>query len=110
MCYSLDEEVECDVICCQITAIISNSLLKEKYLPPTWSISYWELIIGADLRLSLIIHRVTVKWDTKKQMYFLELITWKLHRKELKICSGPTLKIYHSEYIVAVLSLVPLSL
>ncbi len=35
-------------------------------LPPTWFIDMWTQITGDDLRLSLIIRRVTVKWETAK--------------------------------------------
>ncbi len=40
-----------------------------------------------DLRLLLIIRRVTVKWETDKAC-FLQIKTWKWYQKAKKICSG----------------------
>jgi hypothetical protein len=69
MYYSWDE-AKCDVNCYKFTAIVSHSLLSEKYLPPAWSVGKRELITDADLRLSLIILRVTVNWETAKTYLF----------------------------------------
>ncbi len=40
-----------------------------------------------DLRLLLIIRRVTVKWETPKAGIF-RIKTWKWHQNSVKICSG----------------------
>ncbi len=45
-----------------------------------------------NLQLFLIIHRVTVEWETAQSCFF-QFKTWKWHQKALKLCSGnPNLK------------------
>ncbi len=85
--YSPDEEIDRDVTCRMIAAIFLSLLRSELYSPLVSSIGKWSLITGADLRLLLIIRRVTASWETAAAWFFKSK-SWKLTLKSLKICSG----------------------
>ncbi len=51
------------------------------------SISKWSLITVVDLRLLLIIRRVTASWETAAAWFFKSK-SWNLTLKSLKICSS----------------------
>jgi hypothetical protein len=97
VCYSSDEELEHDVTCVMIFAIFqtffdhnSTSHLLGLSASEQWSpvvMCGCNYHLQSDLRLLLIIHRVTVKWETAKA-YFFRIKTWKWHQKGTKICSG----------------------
>jgi len=57
--YCPDEEIDRDVTCRMIAAIFSCLLRSEQYSPLVSSIGKWSLITVFDLRLLLIIRRVT---------------------------------------------------
>ncbi len=85
--YSPDEEIDLDVTCRIIAAIFSSFLRSELYSPLASSVSKWSLITGADLRLLLVIRRVTASWETA-EAWFFGTKSWKITQKYIKICSG----------------------
>ncbi len=81
------EEIDRDITCRMIAAIFLSLLRSELYSPLVSSIGKWSLITVVDLRLLLIIPRVTAWWETAAAWFFKSK-SWKLTLKSLKICSG----------------------